>query len=349
MVYSTETRIQIVLLMAKLESPTRVIREMQRQGDKNVPERHAITSIYEKFLETGSVEDRSRSGRPSTITDEIVDEVEQILDEEPLNSVRNVARAASLSKYQAHRIMRDILGFKPYMMRSTQLLYDEDKDLRVEMAEKLIPILRDPSNEGFIFFSDESTFYLSGLVNKHNCRFWSSSNQFVTVEEAMNSAKVNVWCAMSSKQIIGPFFFDHDTVNKDDYLNMLKSFFHPIIRRQKLDKKIYFQQDGAPIHFSKEVRAWLDEQFCERWVGRGGSISWAPRSPDLTPLDFYLWGYIKTSIYTTPVNDIDDLKERITDEIKNIKQETLNKVFGTIVKRMELCIDVAGDSFEKYL
>ena len=91
MVYCTETKIQMVLLIAKLESPARVIREMQRQGGKNVPERDAILSLYEKFLETGSVEDRSRSGKPSTITDGIVDELEQILmDKEPLNSVRNV-------------------------------------------------------------------------------------------------------------------------------------------------------------------------------------------------------------------------------------------------------------------
>jgi hypothetical protein len=290
MVYSTEAKIQIVILMAKLESPTRVIREMQRQGSNEVPERHTITSIYQKFLETGTVEDRSRSGRPSTVTDEVIEQVETILKEEPLNTVRNVARTANLSKYQAHRIMRDILGFKPYMMQSTQFLYDEDRDLRVEMAEKLVPILEDPSNDGLIFFSDESTFYLSGLVNKHNCRFWSSSNQFVTVGEAMNSAKINVWCAMSSKQIIGPFFFDGETVNKDDYLDMLEDFFFPIIQRKRLHNNIYFQQDGSPIHFSKQVRTWLDEKFDGRWIGRGGPISWAPRSPDLTPLDIFFMG-----------------------------------------------------------
>jgi hypothetical protein len=293
MVYSTQAKIQIVLLMAKLESPTRVIREMQRQGSNEVPERHAITSIYQKFLETGTVEDRSRPGRPSTVTDEMIELVETILEEEPLNTVRNVARTANLSKYQAHRIMRDILGLKPYMMHSTQFLYDEDRDLRVEMAEKLIPILEDLSNDGLIFFSDESTFYLSGLVNKHNCRFWSSSNQFVTVEEAMHSPKINVWCAMSSKQIIGPFFFDGETVNKDGYLDMLEHFFYPIIQRKRLHRSIYFQQDGSPVHFSKQVRAWLDEKFDGRWVGRGGPISWAPRSPDLTPLDFFYGAMLK--------------------------------------------------------
>jgi hypothetical protein len=86
--------------------------------------------------------------------------------------------------------MRDVIGFKPYMMHRTQQLLDED--------------LKDQQNDGKIFFSDESTFYLSGIVNKHYCRIWAPNNPYVTVEAAMNSAKINVWCAMSKTSIIGP-------------------------------------------------------------------------------------------------------------------------------------------------
>jgi hypothetical protein len=110
--------------------------------------------------------------------------------------------------------MRGIIGFKPYMMHSTQNLYDEDMDLRVEMAEHLIPILEDPENDGNIFFSDESNFYIFGLVNKHNCRICAENNPHISMETAMNSAKVNVWCAVSSKEIIGPYFFKDETVNQ---------------------------------------------------------------------------------------------------------------------------------------
>ena len=97
----------------------------------------------------------------------------------------------------------------------------------------------------------------------------------------MNSAKVNVWCAMSNKEIIGPSFFEDETVNQYNYVDMLKTYFYPIIQRKRLANKIIFQQDGSPPHFSKQVRAWLNEKFGDRWIGRGG---------------FYLWGYIKTMI-----------------------------------------------------
>ena len=121
-------------------------------------------------------------------------------------------------------------------------------------------------------------------------RTWAATNPFITIEAAMNSPKVNVWCAMSNTQIIGPYFFEDETVNRHNYLQILKNYFYPIMQRQRLNNKMIFQQDGAPSHFSKEIRAWLNEEFNGRWIGRGGPISWAPRSLDLTPLDFFFYG-----------------------------------------------------------
>ena len=66
----------------------------------------------------------------------------------------------------------------------------------------------------------------------------------------------------------------------------------------------------------------------------------------MTPLDFFLWEYIKTKVYKTKINDIADLKERIEQEIKAIKKEALGNVFDGIVKRFKVCIDVNGDTFE---
>ena len=140
------------------------------------------------------------------------------------------------------------------------------------------------------FFSDESAFYIFGVVNEHNCRTWAATIRFTTIEAAMNSPKVNVWCAMSNKQIIGSDFFEDETINRQNYLQILKNDLCPIMQRQRLNNKMIFQQDGAPPHFSKEVRAWLNEKFNGRWIGRGGPMSWAPRSPDLTPLELFSMG-----------------------------------------------------------
>lgn len=84
--------------------------------------------------------------------------------------------------------------------------------------------------------------------------------------------------------IIGPFFFE-STVNGANYLSMLNNEVLPVFAQKGMP--LFFQQDGAPPHFALSVRQWLNEWFPERWIGRGSSIPWAPRSPDLNPLDFF--------------------------------------------------------------
>ncbi|KOC70312.1 hypothetical protein WH47_02815 [Habropoda laboriosa] len=46
---------------------------------------------------------------------------------------------------------------------------------------------------------------------------------------------------------------------------------------------------------------WLNENFQNKWIGRGGPVSWPPRSPDFSSCDFFLWGYLKQIFYCTPV------------------------------------------------
>ncbi|CAF3997062.1 unnamed protein product, partial [Rotaria sp. Silwood1] len=270
-------------MMARLESPSSVRRHFHRENMSDIPSEKTIKAIYDKFIETGSVHDRERSGRPSLMTTEKLDEIEEVLSDKAMVSVRRVSQEVNLSKSTVHLAMRNVLGYKPYKMHLTQQLDDEDKDVRVVMAEALLPILDDENNDGLIFFSDEATFHISGMVHKHNCRIWARDNPHVTMEVSMNSPKVTVWCAMSSKMIIGPYFFDESTVDQHNYLGMLQNFFYPFLQKKGLNRKIIFQQDGASIHFAKAVRSRLDNKFNDRWIGRGGPISWAPRSPDLTP------------------------------------------------------------------
>jgi len=68
----------------------------------------------------------------------------------------------------------------------------------------------------------------------------------------------------------------------------------------------------------------------------------------MTPLDFFLWGYIKNNVYKNNIKDLDDLKIKITQEVRSIKKETLKNVFSEIEKRLSFCISVKGDTFEQY-
>ena len=77
------------------------------------------------------------------------------------------------------------------------------------------------------------------------------------------------------------------------------------------------QQDGATLHFCLDVRCWLKDILPHRCIGRsahGGLMfsPWPAQSPDLTPCDYFLWGYVKDKVFVPPQPvSISDLKNRI--------------------------------------
>ena len=73
-----------------------------------------------------------------------------------------------------------------------------------------------------------------------------------------------------------------------------------------------------------------------------------PRSPDLNPLDFYLWGYIKTKVYRTKPRRIDELKQRITDSVAVIPVEHLQNAFKEFDRRIRLIVVNNGAHVEVY-
>jgi hypothetical protein len=67
-----------------------------------------------------------------------------------------------------------------------------------------------------------------------------------------------------------------------------------------------FQQDGAVPHFHREIHKVLNHVPPQRWIGRHGPNEnplpwWPPSSPDLTPCDFFLWGYVEDTVYVPPL------------------------------------------------
>ena len=98
-----------------------------------------------------------------------------------------------------------------------------------------------------------------------------------------------------------------------DYKHLLQENYVDMLALYVASQLEAFQQDGAPPHWGSHVRRFLDATFRNRWIGRDGPTPWPPRSPYITPLDFFLWGYVKDKVFLTPIPDITNLKARITD------------------------------------
>ena len=73
---------------------------------------------FNAFCENRTVEDRERPGRPSEITEEKIDEVAEVIENEAQSSVRSVATACSIPRTTAHRIMTEHLSLKSYKYKN---------------------------------------------------------------------------------------------------------------------------------------------------------------------------------------------------------------------------------------
>lgn len=99
---------------------------------------------------------------------------------------------------------------------------------------------------------------------------------------------MNVWAGIFKDNVVGPIFL-LERVNGPRYHEFLRTTFAEILEEMPLAhlRDAWFQHDGAPPHVTLPVRRHLNDTFGDCWIGRFGPQAWPPRSPDLTPLDFF--------------------------------------------------------------
>ena len=108
-----------------------------------------------------------------------------------------------------------------------------------------------------------------------------------------------------------------------------------------------WQQDGATPHTAIISRQLLRRHFSDqRIIGLHFPQMWPPRSPDINPCDFFLWGHLKDRIFRRQLNNIDELKEAIQNEIGLVSREILNNVHNNLIDRLITLYTVDGKHVE---
>ena len=104
----------------------------------------------------------------------------------------------------------------------------------------------------------------------------------------------------------------------------------------------YFQQDGATCQTTRLNMEILRQTFPGRLISRFGDVEWMARSPDLSPLDYFLWGYLKGKVHRKKPTNITQLKAVIEEEIQSIGQEMLTRARNNLRYRAEICVRSGG-------
>jgi hypothetical protein len=103
-----------------------------------------------------------------------------------------------------------------------------------------------------------------------------------------------VWAEIVGDALVGPHVLPYQLTGnhyRDFLLHDLPKLLEdvpPTVRAW-----VWYMHDGTPAHFGHAVRDVLNNTYYDRWIGRGGPTACPPCSPDLSPLDVYLWGHIK--------------------------------------------------------
>ncbi|GFX38643.1 transposable element Tc3 transposase [Trichonephila clavipes] len=115
---------------------------------------------------------------------------------------------------------------------------------------------------------------------------------------------------------------------------MITNFFIPELNNHDV-QELGSQQDGATCHTARATIDLLKDTFGDRLISRFGPVNWPPRSCDLTPLDYFLWGYVKSLVYADKPQTLDHLEDNISRVIADIRPQMLEKVIENWTSRLD--------------
>lgn len=304
------------------------------------------------FVAVGKFEKQAGAGRPRNNV-QVEEVVLARVDADPSLSTRAIANQEGLSQSTVWRILKNYL-LHPYHIQRVQALEEGDFFPRQQFCNWLEVKCAEVNHfETLILFTDEAGFTRNGIFNFHNNHMWADENPHTFVQRShQRQFTLNVWGGIIGNYVLGPIFLPQP-LNGINYTEFLQNELPNLCEDLPLDirRDMWFMHDGAPPHFSLIARQQLNNIFENRWIGRGGPITWPARSPDLNPLDYYLWGHLKQLVYQVPINNIDVLRQRIIDgfEIIRTSPRLLTRVRQNFIRRIHACQEANGHHFEHFL
>ena len=116
------------------------------------------------------------------------------------------------------------------------------------------------------------------------------------------------------------------------------------LKTRKFYRSAILMQDGATPHTALSTRTFLNDHFRNRVIGKHFDWPWPPRSPDLTPADFYLWPVIKRNMYvsSSAFKSIGSLKRSITYHHRGLSRLNRDFLIPEVIRRWKLCVEMKG-------
>lgn len=288
----------------------------QKYPERRIPERSIFRRIEQDLEQHGFLKYNKRNKTRNVLDDQTQLNICLHFEEFGEKSIRDAEKDLDIARTNIHRTLQ-MNNYKAFKFAKLQQLEPNDYILRMDYC--MLMMDRHFTDHNFfhnICWTDEAIFTTSGIFNRKNTHYWSQQNKksFKTIQH-QGRRSLHCWCAIYRNRIIGPLFLNNH-LNGAGYLELLTNDIGPLLAVNGNNiHNIIYQMDGAPCHSTRLVQNYVTEHFAEI-VGPNGNVRWPPRSPDLTPLDNFLWGTLKNKVYKDRPRGINDLRNRITQEIQ---------------------------------
>lgn len=355
--YTFEEYADIHMIYGEARGNARAAARLYRERfpERRHPHYSTFIDTHRRIRETGTVEANKRScGVTRRVRGE--ENVQEVLDrfaDNPSTSTRAICHELNLSQSSVWRIAHEEKLY-PFHLQKVMAITAEDYAPRMTFCDWFLHrYQRALDFPRYVLFTDEAFFSRNGYFNSKNSHVWDTENPHaISTRGHQHKFGVNIWAGIVENKIIGPYLLPA-RLTGHIYEVFLRTVLPELLEEVPLlvRQRMWYQCDGAPAHFSLSVRQYLDETYPNRWIGRGGPVDWPARSPDLTPLDFGLWGHIKSLVYSSPVESEEDLLARILAACQTIQDMPgiFENMRRSLVRRCHLCINNRGGIFEQFL
>ena len=325
------------------------IRSHNLSNHHAVPHKSSFERLVQRFNATGGVTGTNRGKTPFAVTPENIARVEAFFEENPTKSIAMAVRELDISFGSIWFILRRHLKWRPYKYKRVNKLTPANEEARREFCRWILA--KEVNFEQKIIFSDEKMFQLHPSPHRQNDHIWAP---FDPDEEAIckvqGAKKVMCWAALVGDSVLTLRWMDEEhrprTMTGESYGEMLRNEVWPEVRGRAGQRRWWWQQDGAALHCTEENLAFLVAKFRGRVISRRGENPWPPYSPDLSPLDYYFWGYANAEVFRQQPTTIPQLKAIVEEVAANLSGDVLRAVMANFRKRCEVCLEFDGGHFE---
>lgn len=323
-------------LVLKYYKKGKTLREIGLMIDRS---HNTVKHIIDNYKKFGNLQNRPKSGRPRKLNATQIRSIVRRVKQNPTESAVKISE--NISEHSGVNVSSSTIrralhanGLRGRVPRSKPFISKINQQRRLNFAKKY---QNEPNSFwNNVVFTDESKFEIFG--KKTPTKIWRCKNSAFAQQNVISTVKhgggsVMVWGCMAASGV-GNLVFIESTMNKTDYLTILKDNLQPSVDKLGLDQTWVFQQDNDPKHTAKIVKEWLLYHTPKQ-------LDHPAQSPDLNPIE-HLWEHLDRQIRKRTITSKDSLKSVIMEEWQKISSDVTRNLVESMPRRLQAVINANG-------